>query len=70
MIKVIRSETQYDDALEQVYTLMQTRPTISSPEGNELDLLVTLIDVYETVHYPMTKRISKGLNIPVQRLVG
>ena len=59
MIKVIRSETQYDDALEQVYTLMQTRPTISSPEGNELDLLVTLIDVYETVHYPMTKQVKR-----------
>lgn len=117
MIHIIRSEVQYDDALERVYELMQLKPARQSSVGNELDLLVTLIEVYEAVHHPMTasdpvsylknkmhqlgmnqtdlipfignkaqvsrvlnhkrdltlpmiKRLSKGLNIPIQRLVG
>lgn len=117
MTKVIRTETQYDDALERVYRLLQNYPTANTPGGNELDLLITLIEAYEAVHYPMTasdpvayvkhkmqqlgmhqsdlvpfigdktqvskvmnhkrdltlpmvKRLSKGLNIPIQRLVG
>lgn len=117
MTKVIRTENQYDDALERVYELMHTRPALNSPVGDELDLLVTLIEAYELVQYPMTasdpvdylrnkmhqmglsqtdlvpfignkaqvsrvlnhkrdltlpmiRRLSKGLNIPIQRLVG
>ena len=117
MSKVIRTESQYDDALERVFNLMQTHPEPNTPEGDELDLLVALIEAYEYIHYPMTvsdavsylkakmqqmglnqtdlipfigdktqvskvlnhkrdltlpmiKRISKGLNIPIQRLIG
>lgn len=54
MSKVIRTESQYDDALEKVYVLMQEHPAVDSPTGDELDLLVTLIEAYEAVHYPMT----------------
>ena len=117
MTKIIRTEAQYDDALERVFRLLQSHPSLNTPEGDELDLLVTLIEAYEAVHYPMTasdpivylknkmhqlglhqsdlvpfigdktqvskvlnhkrdltlpmiKRLSKGLNIPIQRLVG
>ncbi|CAN5416954.1 helix-turn-helix domain-containing protein [soil metagenome] len=117
MTKVIRTEAQYEDALEQVYELLQKHPSLNTAEGDELDLLVTLIEAYEAVHYPMAasdpinylknkmqqlglhqsdlvpfigdktqvskvlnhkrdltlpmiKRLSKGLNIPIQRLVG
>lgn len=116
-MKVIRTETQYDDALERVYELLQRHPSLNTPEGDELDLLTTLIEAYEAVHYPMApsdpvvylknkmqqlglhqsdlvpfigdktqvskilnrkrdltlpmiKRLSKGLNIPLQRLIG
>lgn len=117
MTKVIRTEAQYEDALERVYELLQAQPALNSPEGDELDLLATLIEAYEAIHYPMVasepvdylkhkmqqlglkqtdmvpfigdktlvskvlnhkrdltlpmiKRLSKGLNIPVQRLIG
>ncbi len=116
MTKVIRTETQYDDALERVYELLQNHPALNTPDGDELDLLVTLIEAYEAVYYPMAasdpvvylknkmnqlgmhqsdlipfigdktqvskilnhkrdltlpmiKRLSKGLNIPIQRLI-
>lgn len=52
MSKVIRTEAQYDNALERVYELMQQHPAVNSPEGDELDVLVTLIEAYEAVHYP------------------
>ncbi len=117
MIKVIRTEEQYDDVLERVYALLQSHPSPNTPEGDELELLGMLIDHYEAIHYPMTasdpvaylkhkmlqlgfhqadlvpfigdktqvskvlnhkrdltlpmiKRLSTGLNIPIQRLIG
>lgn len=117
MTNVIRNESQYDNALERVYELIQTKSARESSVGDELDLLITLIKVYEAVHRPMTasdpgsylknkmhqlgmkqtdlipfignktqvsrvlnhkqdltlpvvKRLSKGLNIPIHRLVG
>ena len=54
MTKVIRTEAQYDDALERVYELLQRHPSINTAEGDELNLLATLIEAYEAVHYPMT----------------
>jgi HTH-type transcriptional regulator / antitoxin HigA len=116
-MKVIRTEAQYDQALERVYELLQMHPVLNSPEGDELDVLSTLIESYEAIHHPMAasdpvaylkykmalmglkqadmvpfigeksvvskvlnhkrdltlpmiKRLSQGLNIPLQRLVG
>jgi HTH-type transcriptional regulator / antitoxin HigA len=116
-IKPIRSEADYDDALERIYDLLQLKPEMNSAIGDELDLLATLVEVYEAVHYPMIatnpnqylkqkmlqlglkqadmiefigektqvskilsgkrdltlpmiKRLSKGLHIPIERLVG
>lgn len=54
MINVIRTESQYDDALERVYGLLQLAPATGSEAGNELDVLATLIELYEAVHHPMT----------------
>lgn len=117
IVKPIRTESDYDDALGRVYDLLQTKPALNSPEGDELDLLVTLIEAYEAIHFPMTasdpaaylrqkmaqlglkqadltefigektqvskilngkrdltlpmiKRLSRGLHIPIERLVG
>lgn len=116
-MNVIRTESQYDDALERVYELLQSSPVPNSEAGNELDVLATLIEVYEAVHHPMAasdpvgvvkskmqqlglrqadlipyigdktqvskvlnnkrdltlpmiRKLSRGLNIPIYRLVG
>ena len=50
-IKPIKCEADYDAALERVDSLMDAQP--DSPEGDELDILVTLIEKYETQHYPI-----------------
>lgn len=50
-IKPIHTKSDYRAALKQIEGLMQARP--GSPEGDLLDVLVTLVEAYERKHYPM-----------------
>jgi len=50
-IKPIKCEADYDAALTRVDDLMDAQP--GSPEGDELDILVTLIEKYEAQHCPI-----------------
>lgn len=50
-VRPIRSEADYDAALERIDTLMGAKP--GSAEGDELDVLVTLLDAYEEKRFPM-----------------
>lgn len=47
----IRIEKDYDKALARIDMLMNA--DIGTPEGDELDILVTLVEAYEAKHYPM-----------------
>mgnify|MGYP001584897341 FL=1 len=49
-IRPIKIKTDYEKALARVDTLMDAKP--GSPKGDELDVLVTLIEAYENKHYP------------------
>lgn len=51
MIEKIESEFEYDSALSRVEELWNAE--LGTPEGEELDKLVTLIEQYEAVHYPI-----------------
>lgn len=48
-IKPIRSEADYDRALLEIDALFDARP--GTPEGDELDVLVTLVEAYEAEHH-------------------
>lgn len=50
-IKPIRKERDHADALARVDEIFSARP--GTPEFDELDVLATLIDVYERSHYPI-----------------
>ena len=50
-IKPIRTEADYRTALKEVESLMTAGP--DTPEGERLDVLVTLIEAYEREHYPL-----------------
>ena len=50
-IKPIRTRADYRDALKTVESLMTARA--NTPEGDRLDVLVTLIEAYERKHFPM-----------------
>ena len=50
-IKPIKTDTDYRTALKEVETLMTVEP--NTPEGEKLDILVTLIEAYERKHFPL-----------------
>ncbi len=50
-LKPIRPEADHDAALEEVERLWGAKS--GPPEGERLDVLATLIEVYEAKHYPM-----------------
>jgi HTH-type transcriptional regulator/antitoxin HigA len=48
-IKPIKSEADYDAALAEITSLMDAEP--GTPEGDRLDVLVTLVEAYEAKHW-------------------
>jgi HTH-type transcriptional regulator / antitoxin HigA len=55
MIKPIKSNKQYEDALARVYTLMQKDIKPTSKESDELEVLSILVKEYEQKHLPIPK---------------
>ena len=51
-IKPIHNEDDYRAALRQIETLMNAHE--NTPEGDLLDILVTLVEAYERKAYPMS----------------
>ena len=59
-VKPIRTEKEYETALARIDELMDSE--FGSPEGDELDVLVDLVELYESKHEPM------GYPIPSRQL--
>jgi HTH-type transcriptional regulator/antitoxin HigA len=53
MLKVIKTEHEYEDALARVYDLMQSDLADDSSESDELEVLALLVEHYEDKHYPI-----------------
>lgn len=50
-IKPIKTRSDHRTALKEIELLMSARA--GTPEGDRLDVLVTLVEAYERKHYPM-----------------
>lgn len=50
-IKPIRTEEDYQAALEEIERLMDAQP--DTPEGDRLDVLATLVEAWEEKHCPI-----------------
>lgn len=50
-IKPIKTEADYRSTLKEIETLMMAE--MNTPEGDRLDVLVTLVEAYERKHYPI-----------------
>ena len=48
-IQPIRTETDHESALMRIAELMAAEP--GTPEGDELDILATLVEAYEQKHF-------------------
>lgn len=50
-IKPIRNDADYRVALKEIEKLMMAAP--DTPEGEKLEVLVTLVEAYEAKHFPL-----------------
>jgi HTH-type transcriptional regulator / antitoxin HigA len=50
-ITPIRTEVDYRNTLREVSRLMALDPDVGTPNGDKLDVLATLVQAYEAVHY-------------------
>jgi HTH-type transcriptional regulator/antitoxin HigA len=51
VIKPIKTDADYRAALKEIESLMEA--AADTPEGERLDVLVTLVEAYEKKHFPM-----------------
>jgi HTH-type transcriptional regulator/antitoxin HigA len=50
-IRPIRSDVDHESALKRIQALMSAKP--GTDDGDELDVLATLVDAYEAKHFPI-----------------
>ncbi len=50
-IKPIRSDADYQTALIEIEKLIDSQP--GTPEGDRMDVIVTLVEAYEAKHFPI-----------------
>ena len=50
-IRPVKTRSAYRAALKEIESLMKARR--NTPEGERLDILVTLVEAYERKHFPM-----------------
>jgi HTH-type transcriptional regulator/antitoxin HigA len=50
-LKPLKTEKDYEAALKEMERVWGAR--LGTPDGDRLDILATLIDAYESEHYPM-----------------
>lgn len=50
-MKPIKDEMTYQETLQRIETLWGAEP--DTPEGDELDILLVLVETYEGKHYPI-----------------
>jgi len=52
-IRPIRTEADYKATLREISDLVDADPDAGTPEGDRLDILATLVQVYEAKHVPI-----------------
>lgn len=53
LIRPLRSESDYDAALEEIERYFDNEPKPGTPEGDRFDLLALVIEDYERRHWPI-----------------
>lgn len=52
-IRPIRNEQDYKAALKEVSLLFENPPEPNTPEGEQFEVMLTLIESYESKHFPV-----------------
>ncbi len=53
-IQPVHTEAVYNATLKEISRLMTSDPALGTPDGDRLDVLVTLVQAYEARHHPMS----------------
>lgn len=53
MIRLIRTETEYDEALEKIEQYFENEPKRGTPEADRFDLLALIVEDYERKRWPI-----------------
>jgi len=51
--RILKTEDEYEAALEEIGTLIGNDPPVGTPEADRLELLALLVKAYEDIHYPL-----------------
>ena len=57
----IKSERDHQRALEEIESLMAAKP--NTPEGDRLDVLVTLVEAWEPKHVPSPSQSARRFRL-------
>ncbi|HEY9346004.1 MAG TPA: hypothetical protein VIQ53_11880 [Inquilinus sp.] len=52
-LRPIRTEDDYDRALNEIARYFEAQPEPGTPDGDRFDVLAALIEDYEAKHYPV-----------------
>lgn len=52
-IRPIRSDSEYREALKEISALFDHEPEPGTPEGDAFEVMLILIEAYETKHFPV-----------------
>ena len=52
-IRPIHTDEDYKATLKEISALMESDPDLGTPEGDRLDILATLVQAYESRHFPI-----------------
>ena len=55
MITPIKNESQYEQSLSRIYSLMQMEIIPDSSQSDELEILSIIVKDYENIHFPIPK---------------
>ena len=50
-LKILKTEKDYDKALNRIDELMELNPKLETPESNELEILALLVEKYEELNW-------------------
>ena len=53
MIRPIRTETEYDEVLEEIERYFENEPKLGTPEADRFDLLALIVEDYERKRWPI-----------------
>ncbi|MGV3548344.1 hypothetical protein [Rhizobium sp.] len=69
--RALQDEAEYQTALETVRAYFDNEPDTDTPEADEFDALVLMIEQYESRHYPMQRiaRKIEDLDEPTLRAI-